>query len=219
MTKKHILITRPIHDISTSYLHFISGELIKEINAVGECVIIDLEENQVIKKEFEKVLDKSDPRLVILNGHGSYDSVFGQKEVILDKTNIEKLKSKIVYAVVCDSCKELGEFSINQGKVEAYIGYEANYMIVIDPERSTTPMKDKNFIPFKESYMRLILSLISGRTVSQSVETTKQHIRGLIREYGIRGIKDKYGDASLIRFALYWNLFFLKALGNQEAVF
>ncbi len=217
--KKHILITRPLHDTATHYLHFISGELMKEIGTVGECVIIDLDEEKVTRKEFEKVLDKVNPRLVILNGHGSYDSVSGQNEVILDKENVAKLKSKIVYAVVCDSASELGEFAVNVGKAEAYVGYESNFMIIIDPQTTTTPTKDKNFKPFKELHKTFILSVISGLTVSQSVKKTKEHIRQLIREYGVRGIKDRFGDAPLIRFALYWDLTCLKAYGNLNAAF
>ena len=76
--KKCILMTRPLHDIPTQYLHFLSGELKKEIDSVGEYTVIDLETEKAVRKEFEKALDKANPRLVILHGHGSYDSVLGQ---------------------------------------------------------------------------------------------------------------------------------------------
>jgi len=216
--KKHILITRPLHDIPTSYLHFISGELKQEINSVGEYTVVDLERENAVREKFEKAIDSMNPRLIILHGHGTYDSIAGQNyEIILDKENVAKLESKIIYAVVCDSSQELGDFAIEKGKAEAYIGYEANYMVVIDPERSTTPQKDKNFLPFKQAYTTFVLSLLSGFKIFECMERTKRQIRDLIREYGVRGIKDKYGDASLIRFALYWNLFFFKAHGKLEA--
>ena len=44
-------------------------------------------------------------------------------------------------------------------------------------------------------------------------------ISKLIRKYGVQSIRDKYGDAPLIRFALFWDLMFLKGYGNLNAVF
>ncbi len=218
--KKMILITRPSYDTQTHYLHFISGEIKKEIESVGEVSVIDLETDKATRKEFEKALDKANPRLVLFHGHGSYDSISGQNgEIVLDNRNIRKLKSRIIYAVVCDSASELGETSIKDGEAEAYIGYDSRFVIVIERDRSTTPMKDKNFKPFKDTHKKLILSLVSGINVEVSVEKTKKYIRELIREYGVRGIKDKYGDAPLIRFGLYWNLMSLKVHGNSNAVF
>src|SRR3989338_1415976 len=151
--KKLILITRPSYDTPTHYLHFISGELKKEIEFVGEVSVIDLETNKATRKEFEKALDKANPRLVLFHGHGSYDSISGQNgEILLDKRNVKKLKSRIIYAVVCDSASELGETAIRSGEAEAYVGYDSRFVIVIDPERSTTPINDKNFKPFKDTH-------------------------------------------------------------------
>lgn len=219
MKNNNILITRPLHDTPTKYLHCLAGELKKEIDNIGEYNILDLEKEKAVRSEFEKALDKFNPRLIILHGHGSYDCVNGQYEIILDKDNAIKLESKIIYSVVCDSSLELGEFAVERGRAEAYVGYEANYMIIIEPDRSTTPTKDKSFRPFKETYITFVISLLSGLPIAKCIEETKNHSRKLIREYGIRGIKDQYGDAPLIRFALFWNLFFLKAHGNMDAVF
>ncbi len=215
--KKIILITRPNHDIPTSYLHSLSGELKENIDKVGEFTVIELEGPKALRNIFEKTVEKSNPRLIIFNGHGSYNSIWGQKEVILDNKNIKKLTSRIIYAVVCDSSLELGELAVNEGKAEAYIGYESNFMIIIEPDRSTIPLKDKNFKPFIEVYIMFVFSLISGFTVIESIEKTKSHIRSLIRDYGVLGVRDKYGDAPLIRLALFWDMYFFKSHGNPEA--
>lgn len=216
MNRKTILITRPLHDKPTQYLHYLSGELKRLIDVVGEYSIIDLEEAKATREKFEKALDKSNPRLVVLNSHGNANSVMGQNEVILDEENINKLKSKIIYAVVCDSSQHLGEQATNKGGADAYIGYSSQYMVVIDPARSTTPSKDKNVKPFEAVYASTVLSLISGMTVGESVEKTVVQTKRLIRDYGVLGIRDKFGDAPLIRFALYWNLYFLKIHGSSE---
>ena len=116
------------------------------------------------------------------------------------------------------SALQLGKFAIENGNADSYIGYAANFMIITEESRTTTPHKDKNFKPFMEVYVTLIFSLVSGLTTGESVKKTKNHIRNLIKDYGILGIRDKYGDAPLIRFGLYWDLFYLKVLGKENSV-
>ncbi|MBU4284243.1 MAG: hypothetical protein KJ968_03980 [Nanoarchaeota archaeon] len=55
-------------------------------------------------------------------------------------------------------------------------------------------------------------------SVEKAINHTKNTLGGLIREYGVYGIRDKYGDAPLIRFALYWDLTFLKGYGDLSSV-
>ncbi len=216
MPKKFILFTRPNYDTPTSVLHYFSEVLIKSIKEVGEYNIINLEGPKATKIDFEKVIAKSNPRMVVLNGHGSKSAIFGNNEEILNKDNIHLLKSKIVYAVACDSSEELGEIAIGTGKADAYIGYEAYFMVVIDPSRSSTPSKDKNLKVFIKPYATLILSLVSGLSVETAIDKTKDVLKSLIREYGVYGTIDNYGDAPLIRFGLYWDLTFLKGYGNLK---
>lgn len=218
MPKKFILFTRPNYDTPTSVLHYFSGELIKNIDDVREYNIIDLEGVKATKKNFESAIIKNNPKLVILNGHGSKSAIFGNNEEILNKDNVNLLKSKIIYAVACDSSEELGEIAINIGKADAYIGYEAYFMVVIDPTRSSIPSKDKNLKVFIKPYATLILSLISGLPVDEAITRTRNVLKSLIREYGVSSIKDRYGDAPLIRFGLYWDLTFLKGYGNLQTV-
>lgn len=218
MPSKTILFTRPNHDFQTSYLHFFAGNLIKEIKQIGEHKLIDLDGKKAIRKTFEQSISKKEPRLIILNGHGVYNAIFGYNEIILDSENIDLLNSKIVYAVACDSAEQLGELAVSKGNADAYIGYNARFMIVIDPSRTTTPSKDKNVLPFLKSYSSLILSLLAGLTVEQSIENSKTEMRRSIRRYGVSGIRDEYGDAPLIRYALFWNLCFLKGNGNLSSV-
>lgn len=216
MDSVNILVTRPRYDLPTTYLHFFSGELIKLLEGVGEYNIINLHEDRALRKNFEKVINKKKPRLMILNGHGSKNAVYGHKEPILDERNIHLLESSIVYAVACDSAYNLGDIAIEKGKADSYIGYESHFMVIIDKSKTTTLHKDKNIKPFQSVYMHLILQIISGLTVGESVDRTKKFIESLIREYGVEGVRDKFGDAPLIRFALYWNLFFLGYHGEPS---
>lgn len=216
--KQVVLFTRPTHDVATSCLHHFSDNLIKEIKTMGEFTVIDLQDGDVTKENFEKAIAKVNPRLVILNGHGSKESICGHNNnIILDEKNINLLESRITYAVACDSCEHLGEIAIDKGLAEAYIGYEAQFMVVVDPSRSSTPSKDENLKVFIKPYAAMILSLISGFDVGRSIEETKKVLRDLIKLYGVYGIRDKYGDAPLIRFALFWDLNFLSGYGNMSA--
>ena len=153
--------------------------------------------------------------MLIINGHGDETAIYGQKEQILGKNNIKLLNHRIIYAVACESSEKLGDLAIDEGGAEAYIGF----MIVVDPSRSSTPDKDRNIKVFIKPYMALVLSLISGLSVSKAIENTKSETISLIRKYGVQSIRDKYGDAPLIRFALFWDLMFLKGYGNLNAVF
>lgn len=219
MQKKSILFTRPSHDQATYCLYYFSEKLIEEIKEVGEYIIINLEKHKATREIFEKSIIKSNPRLVVLNGHGFKHAVCGQnKEIILDANNVNLLDSKIVYAVACDSSEELGEIATTKGNASSYIGYEAHFMVVIDQSRSSTPSKDKNLKIFIKPYATLVLSLVSGLTVEKAINNTKETLRGLIREYGVYGVRDKFGDAPLIRFALYWDLTFLKGYGDLSSI-
>ncbi|MBI4214515.1 hypothetical protein HY546_00825 [archaeon] len=219
MDRKKILITRSSDDHPTGVLFYFAGSLIEKLKDVGEYIIVDLSEEKATRTNFEKTIQKTNPRLVILNGHGNEREVCGYRsETILDDTNIKLLDSKIVYAVACDSAEELGDLSVQIGKADAYIGYDANFMVVCDPSRTTVPSKDKNIKPFEKVYYTLVLSLVSGFSVYNSVEKTKDITKQLIKDYGVSAIKDKYGDAPLIRFALYWNFCYLKYYGDNEAV-
>lgn len=215
---KRFLITRPYHDISTSYLHYFSKGIVKTIKETKNMHITDLEGPKATRGNMEDCLTKEKPGLIFLNGHGDRKSVCGHNnEVILDERNICLTRDKIVYALSCDSLEELGEISFQNG-TKAYIGYKAKFMIVNDPTRAGTPDKDKNALPFKKACFALINSLVSGFTVNKSIELTKKEYLDLIRTYGTSE-DDPYGDTPLIRFALTWDLEFLDMHGDPEACF
>lgn len=72
---KHALITRPNHDVVTSYLHAFSAQF------NGNYHLTNLEGKKANKNEMEKVL-KSGVTLVLLQGHGTERCVTGHKRDI-----------------------------------------------------------------------------------------------------------------------------------------
>ncbi|MBN2420659.1 hypothetical protein JXB27_00070 [Candidatus Woesearchaeota archaeon] len=215
---KRVLITRPTHDIVTSYLHDFSQGIVKVIKGTKDIHITDLEGNQATRENLEKSASKENPGLIFLNGHGNRKIVTGHNnDPILDEKNIELTKDKIIYALSCDSLEDLGELAVQKG-AKAYIGYKARFMFVTDPTRVGSPNKDKNALPFRRACFALINSLVFGNSVSKAIELTKEEYNHSIRSYGTSE-DDPYGDAPLIRFALTWNLEFLDMHGDPEASF
>jgi len=213
---KRVLITRPNHDIPTSYLHDFAKELVRTLKKSKDFHISDLEGPKANREMFCECVRDENPGFVFLNGHGNMETVAGHNdEVVLDKRNSELTKKRIIYALSCDSLEKLGKYCVKVG-AKVYIGYRAKFMMVRDPSRESTPSKDKNAFPFKKACHTLLSSLIFGRSVKDSIETTKKEYRNSIRSYG-SSEDDPFGDTPLIRFALAWNLEFLDFEGDSCA--
>lgn len=214
---KCFLLTRPNYDTATSYLHYFAKDAITIAKKLKGIHVSDIEGNNVTRPNLEKSMTHENPGLMFLNGHGDKMAVWGHKdEVILDSKNINLAKDKIVYSLACDSLAGLGEIAVEQG-TQAYIGYQENFMLVADPTRHASPGKDNNALPFKMACTKLIESLLTGIKAQKAIEITKREYIRLIKSLGTS--EDPYGDVSLVRFALAWDLEFLDMKGNPDACF
>ncbi|RJQ20246.1 hypothetical protein C4580_04380 [Candidatus Woesearchaeota archaeon] len=215
---KNLIITRPNHDVETSYLHSFSKPIIKKLKGNKDIHTSNLEGTKANRSEFEKALLKTQAALVFLNGHGNTQSVWGHNDQpLLDFDNVKLTKDKIIYALACDSLIELGEKSIRNG-AKAYIGYGAAFMCVKDESRTSSPDIDMNAEPFRRACNTLIEALIEGTRVEKAVQLTRKEYIKSIKAYGTSE-DDPYGDAPLIGFALTWNLDCLNHVGDGKAAF
>src|SRR3989339_1424358 len=125
---KKILITRPEHDFGTKYLSTWTKEITETAKKKGFDVI-DLHREKAEQKEFEGRVNKTDPSLIMLNGHGNENIVTGHdnKTIVEKGKNEELLKKRITYTVSCDSAKNLGESCADDNT--AYIGYEKSFIL------------------------------------------------------------------------------------------
>ncbi len=55
---KNFLITRPTHDVITSYLHDFSKEIVKTIKESKDIHITDLEGSNATRTKFRKIINK-----------------------------------------------------------------------------------------------------------------------------------------------------------------
>lgn len=124
MAEEKFLITRPIHDDSVTYLDFWSKDI---INFADDHNIkhSELRDKKAVKEEVTKFLEKRKPGLIIFNGHGTEDTIFGHKNqpLITSGENDVLLKDKIVYAIACDCASKLGVTAVDKG-CKSFIGYE-----------------------------------------------------------------------------------------------
>ena len=67
---KKVLITRPKHDVITSYLHDFSKEIIRIIKKSSDIHVTNLDGTKATRINLEKSLSNENPKLVFLNGHG-----------------------------------------------------------------------------------------------------------------------------------------------------
>lgn len=177
---KKILITRPEHDPGTLYLSRWSKQII-EAAGKKNIQVIDLHEGKASKKEFEGRILKTDPSFVILNGHGSEDSVSGNNnEVLVRKGENEYiLKRRITYAISCDSAQKLGLACADENT--AYIGYKKNFVFNLNQKYLTRPLSDKGAARFMEASNQVSISLIKGHTAKEASESSKNAFKKAIR--------------------------------------
>ncbi|MEK7168027.1 MAG: hypothetical protein AAB791_03435, partial [Patescibacteria group bacterium] len=134
---QHLLITRPEHDYPTRYLSAWAGKFFK-LAEEKKFSIIDLNRKRANRKEVESVLEKRNPALVILNGHGNDDRVTGHDNnpLVVAKDNSSLLKGKITYAISCRSASVLGK-ETGQYADTAYIGYKEDFIFIHLEEHRT----------------------------------------------------------------------------------
>ncbi len=140
-------------------------------------------------------LEKVNPKLVVINGHGSESSVTGyDNETLLNlDSNLRLLSGKLVYARSCRSAKKLGRVSVSKGCL-AYIGYDDDFVFMIDEDKITRPLEDKTAALFLEPANHLVILLLKGYTVHQanfrSREKYRHNILKLMTSYGTQEEKD-----------------------------
>lgn len=167
-----ILITRPDHDDTVTYLSLWAGEIVKRAKCSGN--VFDYAGKKANKKEIEKLLKKRNPRFVFFNGHGNEKTIFGQGDqpLIKEGENEELLASKIVYSRACNSAKSLGKSACENG-ADAYIGYKGEFTFFTDTSSECTPLRDKFAEPFFKSSNEIAESLIKGNTVSEAYDKSQ----------------------------------------------
>lgn len=211
---KTLLITRPSHDVVTSYLHYWSRNVVEQAESKG-MKVLDLPDHKAVPKEFDGRLKKMKPNLVILNGHGNSHEVCGHDNVaLLHADSPAKVKNTVVYARSCDSASVLGEICVQNG-TRAYIGYKEKFWLCWDQGKAHHPQEDKIAAYVLEPSNQIISSLLKGRSASEAWEKSQKVSDRMVRKLMSSDAPD--GSNGILTFVL-WNKINQVCLGQQDAV-
>jgi len=170
---------------------------------------------------FQKSLEKYNPRLIILDGHGgrkateinnhvivgveSYDPELGLK---VYGTNTYLLANRIVYLATCNCGKELAFRVMDAGAI-AVLAYREPF-IFLSADRIPNPLKDEVAQPFFISFLQPALQLANGKTFGEAVNITRKAF-----EY-YRDLAEQRRDEQSAKY-LNFDALSLVALGDMEA--
>ena len=171
---KGLLITRPNHDLGTTYLYYWCIPLINNAKTTN-IQLLDLAGDKANKALLTSYIKRNKPGIVFLNGHGGPDFICGyDNEVLVDFTNCEQLLNKcIVYARSCESGLELGPYCIQKG-TKAFIGYSKKYVVGYSEEKRTRPLNDDVARLFLEPSNLIPFTLMKGNKVKAAYAKSQE---------------------------------------------
>jgi hypothetical protein len=175
-----ILITRPNHDQTVRYISAWAEKVI-EFAKKKNFTVLDLKNERARRKSLESMLEKQDPGLVFLNGHGSKKAVAGQDDEILVCPGVNEniFNNKIIYSLSCSSGKELGPVLVENG-AKSFIGYQEDFIFVFDEKCCTRPEKDKVVGNFLDPSNQVVISLLKNHTPKEAcLNAKKSFIRNI----------------------------------------
>jgi len=209
-----MLITRPNHDLTTNYLFYWSKLIINSADK-AKIAVVDLLKKRANYKEFNSVIKKIMPKLIVMNGHGNESVVTGyDNEVLVDRLkNPEILFGAIVYARSCKSAQKLGITSVDNG-CRAYIGYDDDFVFSVEDGMSTRPLSDKTAELFLSSSNKVVITLIKGGTVSEANQKSKEMLRSKILQFSS---SDSSVEEKELVPLLLWNYDHQVVIGDENS--
>jgi len=175
--QKGLLITCPEHDDATAYLTYFSKFIIKEANTKS-LKFKTINDNNLNMEDFSNIIQKLDYKLIVLNGHGESDTIYGYKKnaIIRLGKNDKLLKNRIIYARSCNAGVKLGVECIKKSKEGCFIGYNLPFIFFMDEKWSTKPHNDKIACLFLEPSNLVPISIIKGHTTLESHNNARRQM-------------------------------------------
>lgn len=132
---------------------------------------IDVKKEKVVKKAVQSYIKKKAPDVVILNGHGNYNSVTGDgsKAIVSTGDDLTIFEGKKIYVRSCDSGKLLGPALVKSGAA-GFIGYQESFVFPFHPDSFNDPMSDEIAAICLTPSNEIAEALIKGANVREAHE-------------------------------------------------
>lgn len=214
MNRFTVLITQPDFDKTTRYVSAWSEEVEEFVNSRGHKIIL-LQGKRANRNEFESIVCKTGPQLIMFNGHGNDNQIGGQEEdVLLDEDSNEIIiKGRIIYALSCSAARSLGRICVNKGTI-AFIGYSGDYIFLHHYPKISRPREDNRAKLFFKPSNLIPISLIKGNTAGDSYKSSKDLLRRNMLDLLN---SETYNEDRICLPYLMWNYQNLALLGDEEA--
>lgn len=210
---KSILITRPNHDLITTYFFHWSIHVINIAQLKG-FKIFDLESKRASLKLLTSYITEHNPTIVFINGHGNPSQIAGyDNEIIISGSNLSIFRDKIVYARSCNSALGLGLKMVKKG-AKAFIGYKRKFWLAYLQSKISIPLSDKVARLFLEPSNLIPISLIKGNTVQNSFRKSQEAIGRNFRHMLSTRATTEQKDAAPY---LWINMKYQTVIGNKSA--
>ena len=169
-----LLVTRPKYDDATEYLSYYASLILKEADKLS-IINKDFSGKEATNNNISKFIEKKNPKLVFVNGHGDSSSLEGDEgEIIFSiEINMHLLKNKLLYARACHAGLIFGKEMVKDNN-GCFIGYKTPFTFWSDGRYSATPAKDKLASLFLMPSNEIISSLIKGNSAELSNEKSKK---------------------------------------------
>jgi len=210
-----ILLTRPNHDPTTTYLYYWSEAIIDQAKASNH-KLYDLKGKSVTKFRFTCKIRCTRPQLVIINGHGDVDLTTGYDNQVLVQVGINEsiLKNKIVYARSCSCAKKLGPACVAKGTI-AFIGYDDEFVFMYDENSEDKPKEDETAALFLEPSNQIAINLLKGLSTEEANKVALDLYHNAILSLSTSEATPE--DTELLPY-LYWDMTHQKLLGDKSAM-
>lgn len=217
MEEVEVFITRTKYDPPTGVLFPWSNEIIEFLKMKGITHKV-LDKERVTRKNIDGLIEPLNPRLIVFNGHGDNDEIYGHKDEVIIKVgeNTSLLDSKIVYARTCFAADGVGAEFKNMSSDSCFIGYSDFYYVVSDDKHATRPHLDPLTKPARLSSNKIILEILKGKTVKESLEESKKIMLDYAKIYAeMKGFPEYIAAARFMKH----NIRHQVSVGNENTTF
>lgn len=167
-----VLITDPAHDEATQvlsgWIQSVAG-YITSLKSKGH-TIIGLNNSDVTKANLQQAVDDNNPNLIMINGHGTSDVLFGHNDhpiIESSETGNSRFNNSIIHALACAAARNLGSILVAEGAT-SFIGYNEDFHFYHNVKPGDDPTKDPMCALFLEPAYDIPKSLADGLTVAQA---------------------------------------------------